>query len=259
MRNQKHNQKHKVPLMFPTLDEWERMPQQSKDAYLAQLQRPSWFSEPEPSDLTSNERTARYKSFRECEFTQFLLHLAEQQSVTRKGMEANVRAGERTCNKVLEELFPLPPAASSFQPSDLISLRENWIKLCETQKRADMELYYQSQHGSLSPQQEKQLEAAAARNLKELQDKRADNRKRRRTLTQKEISDNIKKNELIAEIRRRAKNSYTRGNDGITAAYDEIAEESSAAGSKWREIIGLVPRNTIIDKARHNRKYKTTP
>jgi len=159
----KRKTKADPPTVFPTLDEWERMPQQSKDTYLSQLQHPKWLSESELRNLTPNEWIAHYKSFRECELTQFLLYLAEQLSLTRKGMEGNIRAVDRVCNRFLEEHFPLPPATNRFQLllPDLISVRENWIKACEGQKRADMELYYESRSGPLSPQQEALLRAAA--------------------------------------------------------------------------------------------------
>lgn len=171
----KRKTKADPPTVFPTLDEWERMPQQSKDAYLSQLKHPDWLSESELGKLAPSDRDAYYKSSRECELTQFLLYLAEQQSRTRKGMEANIRAAERICREINQKLFAIPPTATGHQLAELISLRETWIKACEAQKRADMESYYESKSSSLSPQQADQLAAAAAnaaiaaaRTLKEL-------------------------------------------------------------------------------------------
>lgn len=82
-------------------------------------------------------------------------------------------------------------------------------------------------------------------------------KKRGRKLGQKELNVNVKKNELITEVRRRAKEKYNLGQDGITRAYDEINEESKQPGSKWYTIISLAKRKTIIDKARHNKRYVT--
>ncbi len=76
-----------------------------------------------------------------------------------------------------------------------------------------------------------------------------------RTLTQKEVANNKLKNELITEIRRRAK---TLGEEGIRNAYKEIEREAKEAGSKWRTIIGLATESAITDKARHNKKYVVT-
>jgi len=78
-------------------------------------------------------------------------------------------------------------------------------------------------------------------------------------LTDKQIADNVKKNELIVEIRRRANDKFgTLGENSIQSAYDEISDEAQQAGSKWLTIIGLVPEKTILNMARHNRKYKTS-
>lgn len=88
--------------------------------------------------------------------------------------------------------------------------------------------------------------------------KKAKKHTRECPLTPRQITDNAKKNELIVEIRRRAKEKFgTRGAKGIQAAYDEISAEAQQAGSKWLSIIGLVPEDTILNMARHNRKYKT--
>lgn len=83
-------------------------------------------------------------------------------------------------------------------------------------------------------------------------------KKHGRKLTPNELNDNAKKNELITEIRRRAKTKYTLGADGITAAYDEIDEESKQPGSKWLLIMSLATRTAIIDKARHDKRYVTS-
>ena len=83
-------------------------------------------------------------------------------------------------------------------------------------------------------------------------------RARKYHLTNKQIADNLKKNELIKEIRRRAKENFgTLGEKGIKLAYSEISKGSKQAGSKWWSIIGLEPEKTILNMARHNRKYKT--
>ena len=76
-----------------------------------------------------------------------------------------------------------------------------------------------------------------------------------RKLTQTEIEANTKLNELITEIRRRAKSKYTLGNGGITNAYNEIETESQQTGSKWQKMISMKPKQTIIDKALHNKRY----
>ncbi len=84
-------------------------------------------------------------------------------------------------------------------------------------------------------------------------------KKRGRKLSPKELNDNAKKNELIVEIRRRAKTKYfSLGKVGITAAYDEINEESKQVGSKWHSIMSLASRTAIIDKALHDTRYVTS-
>ena len=95
---------------------------------------------------------------------------------------------------------------------------------------------------------------------KELLDQPHIKRKRRKChLTDKQISDNIKKNELITEIRRRAKSKFgSLGEKNIRKAYEELSEEAMQAGSKWRSVIGLVSDKTILNMAQHNRKYKTS-
>ena len=257
--------KRKVLSMFTTLNEWERMSQQNKDAYLSGLKHPDWLPESELVKLAPTERDEYYKSVRDCELTQFLLYLGNQESTTKKGMEANIAAADLICDEVNKEIFPIPPRARGSQLSKLISLREDWIKLCECKKRVATELYYESQGSSLTPRQKKQVVAiansatASAKSTeaaKKSQDKRLrPPRKNGRILTNTEIDRNKKLNELIAEIRRRAKSKYTLGRDGITNAYNDIEKESQQAGSKWQKVISIKPRKTIIDKALHNKRY----
>ncbi len=80
-------------------------------------------------------------------------------------------------------------------------------------------------------------------------------KKRGRKLDPEELKDNVKKNELITEIRRRAEEKYHSLGKGITRAYDEICEESKQPGSKWYTIIPLAERSAFIDKARHDKRY----
>jgi len=79
--------------------------------------------------------------------------------------------------------------------------------------------------------------------------------RRGRKITPEIAAEHVKLNELIKELRRRAK---SHSEDGIRQAYHSISLDAEKAGSKWRNIIGLVSEHTIVRKAAHNVYYKTT-
>lgn len=103
-----------------------------------------------------------------------------------------------------------------------------------------------------------ELDANTTNNIGEADTPLRDGRKKklRRPPSPERISKYKKLNELITEIRRRAKRSHSLGAIGIANAYESIEQESQFAGSKWRSIIGLAKESTIIDRALHNRPYK---
>lgn len=89
--------------------------------------------------------------------------------------------------------------------------------------------------------------------------KREESTRRKRSKHKGKVIDeatakkNASLNELIDEIRRRARSK----NIGIAESYYEIERESESAASKWQKVVGLKPAKTIIDRAFHNIHYKS--